>query len=189
VSSHGSSPRACVCGGAAAVVAICSARAVGKTAYNRISAHSHAFGWSNLSPHSCSDCATSAGSRVVMLQSNFAERKSALSVTPRSPPSSCGLRSTSLSQREAQSSRRSRRHPSSQSSSRWHWTRLAVAWTSLARPGPTSPAFPYSRRICQVSDRTFASSRDKSPIKYRFLKQDKRLGQFTGQRSHHLQSA
>ena len=43
MSSHGPSPRACVCGGAAAVVAICSARAVGKTAYNRISAHSHAF--------------------------------------------------------------------------------------------------------------------------------------------------
>src|SRR5262245_20540469 len=41
----------------------------------------------------------------------FAGRKAALSVTPRSRPSLCSLRSTSLSHREARSSRQSRRHP------------------------------------------------------------------------------
>ena len=46
-----------------------------------------------------------------MLQSNFAGQKAAPSVTPRSRPSLCGLRSMLLSHREARSSPQSRRHP------------------------------------------------------------------------------
>ena len=74
----------------------------------------------NGSPLLCSDCATSAGSRITQSTSNIAGPRDAMSATLRSRLSLSDLKSMSSSRLEAQFSRLSERHPSSRSSSRWH---------------------------------------------------------------------
>ena len=86
-------------------------------------------------------------------QSSIAGRKVATSASPKSRPSLSGSRSMSLSRREVQSLRQSRRHRSSRSSSRWQRTQWAADWSPVWRnPAATLPACQLSLPILPASD-------------------------------------
>ena len=113
----------------------------------------------NGSPHLCSGCANSAGSRAAPSRSSIAGRRAAPSATTKSQPNSSGARSMSLSHRRPpQSSRPSRRRQSSPSFSRRRATRSAPAWSRAWRDrAATSPACRSSKPMLRPSDSNFCA--------------------------------
>ena len=142
-------------GGAYGGLAARGARAAtGEAADHRVSGSADALPpRANGSPLLCSGCANSAGSRAAPSRSSFAGRRDAASASPRSPPSSSGSRSMSLSRRDRRSPRSKAGdvgHPDrlrDGGGPGWHWP-CRESWRDRAA---TSPACRSSRPILPAS--------------------------------------